>query len=118
MKKFLCMVLTLVLFASTFETTIIAVDNNNVSTPANSSNSISEEKIICNANISEDFQADSIVVALNNSKSRELNEYTPTDFSDVSAVHVDNLSIYTTEKLKQISKHDCQGNEILYFRWS
>lgn len=51
MKKFLCIVLTLGLVMSAFGITVFATDDNIASKADNGNNSMSEEKIICNANI-------------------------------------------------------------------
>lgn len=46
--------------------------------------SADEEKIICDATLDDDFADNQVLILLNNKKSLELKEYTPTDFPEIT----------------------------------
>ncbi|MDO5124121.1 MAG: S8 family serine peptidase [Eubacteriales bacterium] len=103
MKRIVSFVLLFVLILSAVPLTVFASDTVTTATE----NDPVEAKIISTANINEDFEPDSIIVVLNNAASKELKDYTATDFSEVGAVSVENLTKYTTEKVeRQRSKVD------------
>lgn len=46
------------------------------------------------------YALDSVIVELTNSASLELNDYTADDFSEIDAENVENLTEYSTERIK------------------
>ena len=104
MKKILSGLISLVIFCSAFELLFYA-SVGAVDISLSEEESISERKTICTASVTDDFVSDEIIVTFSNSKSKELKECTADDFSEVSAVSVDNLTKYSTEKLKKQRTH-------------
>lgn len=47
---------------------------------------VSEEKIICNASIDEDFSDSRVLVVMNGDESSKLNDYTAADFPEVTVL--------------------------------
>ena len=47
---------------------------------------VSEEKIICNASIDEDFSDSRVLVVMNRDESCKLNDYTAEDFPEVTVL--------------------------------
>ena len=47
---------------------------------------VSEEKIICNASIDEDFSDSRVLVVMNGDESSKLNDYTAADFPETTVL--------------------------------
>lgn len=59
-----------------------------------------EQKKICHATIDDNFEDDSVIVIFNNDTSLKLNDYDKSDFSDIGARKVDDITSYTVEEIK------------------
>ena len=100
MKKLISMVVLFFVVFSTFFTSVSAIDADSL-TINKDVLSTEDKKLLCDAKIDEDFESDSIVVVLNNGISRNLKEYSPKDFSEVSAISVEHITKFTTEIIKE-----------------
>ncbi len=61
----------------------------------------SEETIICNATLDDDFLDDSIIIVLKHDVSLKFKNYVCDDFAEINCIYVDDLTKYTTEIVKE-----------------
>ncbi|MBQ7999905.1 MAG: S8 family serine peptidase [Ruminococcus sp.] len=99
MKRIISFALAFIVIVSVITTPTIFASSEQILTDSNDYIS-TEEKILTTVNINDDFKDDEIIVALNNSESLKLNEYTAADFSEISVKSVENLTKPTDEILK------------------
>lgn len=57
------------------------------------------------------FALDSVVVQMTNKASLELKDYSVSDFSEVDAISVEDLTEYSTEKIKEQRKNDIEDDK-------
>lgn len=100
MKKLISTVVLFFVVCSTFYTSVSAIDTDSLDVNKEVLNT-EDQKLICNAKIDEDFESDSIVLVLNNEISKNLKEYSPKDFSEISAISVEHITKFTTQKIKK-----------------
>ncbi len=100
MKKIIVAFLLIIIVLPLFKVTAFASDKL-VEVDLNSADTItSEKKIICNATTNDEFEEDSVIVVINNVKSKELKKYTQKDFSEVLPVSIENLTAYTESRIE------------------
>ena len=61
----------------------------------------SEKKVICQADLSDEFSSDELIVILNNSASIKLDDYDEDDFTEVGCIEVQDLTSSYISKLKE-----------------
>ena len=57
---------------------------------------VSEEKIICNASIVDDFSDSRVLVVMNAEESSRLKDYSDADFPEIKNIRVKDLSLSTS----------------------
>ncbi len=68
---------------------------------------VDEEKIYCKATIDDDFEDDKVIVVLKHSESMEFKDYSVSDFPQVQATAVNNLTYETGQMVKsKVQKSD------------
>lgn len=71
------------------------------------------EKVICTASIYDDFDDETILVALNHKASMELKQYTISDFPEIECTSVREITESLTQKLHKQLKGKVESNELL-----
>lgn len=92
MKKFISMGICIILI--TFSCINVFAKND----PVNKT--VSEEKIACSATIHDEFIGGEIIVTLTNNSSLQFNNYEASDFTEINATEVYNLTEHSTEQAK------------------
>ncbi len=93
MKKLISFTVSLVLIISFMFSSTVLATSEQIDTLTDSNDNIStEEKILTTVNINDSFKDDEIIIALNNSESLRLNEYTASDFPGIPVASVENLT--------------------------
>ncbi len=92
-KKIICIAISFIIITSIVQITPLA--------SSMSKEAPKENKIICNATIDDNFVSDELIVVFNSETSLKLNDFSTTDFKEISAVSVKNLTKYTSDAIKQ-----------------
>lgn len=67
-----------------------------------------EEKVLCEATLSDDFAEGRVAVVLKNAVSLKLKDYKASDFAEVGCKTVEDLSTAATSDIKEHSNHSCE----------
>ncbi|MDP4120779.1 MAG: S8 family serine peptidase, partial [Bacillota bacterium] len=106
MKKFLCIVFVLLLVFSCVPVSAAEQNDNPTTVDSSNNNQISdasetENEIISNATIDDDFEPDSVVVVLKNSESKKLKSFVNKDFNEISPASVNDLTNYSKDAIQK-----------------
>ncbi len=92
--------LSIVMFLFMDTISFFAIDKNDVIKGDDFKTQISEQKILCTAEIEDNFEDDSVLIVYNNKHSLGLNEFDVDDFSGLGVQAVKDITSYTTREIK------------------
>ena len=101
MKKVVSLMMAiLIVISAIISSTALSVPNSYDVSSESLGTLSTEEKILTEVDINDNFREDEIIVVLNNSASKELKSYSTADFSELSVESVENLTEDTDNMIK------------------
>jgi len=100
-KKIISLLMAIIIIISAITTTTaLSVSETDNTSSENLDIITTEEKIITTVDVNDNFVEDEIIVVLNNSTSKELNDFSELDFPELPVKYVENLTKETDDMIK------------------